>query len=80
MIPLSHELSATAEAGCYPNYQHVIPREQAHAVTIPEEQRDAVCKWLRSQKGRAEGVSLSVDKPGHLTLNAAGAFPMTNRI
>jgi DNA polymerase-3 subunit beta len=63
-----HVLISKTIEGSYPSYQQVIPREQPHSVTIPEEQRGAVCKWLRSQKGRAEGVSLSVDKPGLLTL------------
>ena len=63
-----HVLISRAIEGSYPNYRQVIPREQAHSVTIPEQQRGAVIKWLRSQKGRAEGVRLSVDKPGRLTL------------
>lgn len=63
-----HVLISRTIEGNYPNYQQVIPREQAHSVTIPDDRREAVCKWLRSQKGRAEGVRLSIDKPGHLTL------------
>ncbi len=66
-----HVLISRTSEGNYPNYRQVIPREQAHAVTISDDRRDAVCKWLRSLKGRAESVCLSIDKPGHLTLTQA---------
>jgi DNA polymerase-3 subunit beta len=63
-----HVLMSKTIVGNYPNYQQVIPSKQDHSVTIADDRRDAVCKWLRSQKGRAESVRLSIDKPGQLTL------------
>jgi len=66
-----HLLITRTVEGSYPNYRQVVPREQAHTVTIPEDQREGICKWLRSQKARAESVCLSIDKPGHLTLTQA---------
>lgn len=63
-----HVLMSKTIVGNYPNYQQVIPRRQANSVTIADHRRDAVCKWLRSQKGRAESVRLSIDTPGQLTL------------
>ncbi|CAN5151422.1 hypothetical protein BH23VER1_BH23VER1_32620 [soil metagenome] len=66
-----HVLICRTVEGRYPDYRQVVPREQPHAVTIPEDQRAAICKWLRSQNGRAGSVRLSIGKPGHLTLTQA---------